>query len=113
GELGAGLARLLDVALVPGSRLPALALTSPTEPPGTSSARLSGHRPHAAYTLDVRRLGRVLGGLFLVLGVFWAGRKSGHGLAASRAHWWCPIPPAFIVLRLAVMLAARPLGAAS
>jgi hypothetical protein len=51
----------------------------------------------------------VLGALLLVLGVFWAGRESGHGLAAFWEHWWCPIPLVIIVLGIAGVLAARPL----
>jgi hypothetical protein len=54
-------------------------------------------------------VGRVLGALLLVLGVFWAGRESGHGLAAFWEHWWCPIPLVIIVLGIAGVLAARPL----
>lgn len=45
-----------------------------------------------------RRTGQVAGGLFVVLGIFWAGRESSHGLTAFWEHWWCPIPLALIVL---------------
>lgn len=46
----------------------------------------------------MRRIGQVVGGLFLILGIFWAGRESTHGLAAFWEHWWCPIPLALILL---------------
>jgi len=32
--------------------------------------------------------GPVLG----VVGLFWAGRESTHGLSAFIEHWWCPVP---------------------
>ncbi len=52
----------------------------------------------------IRRTGRVVGGLSLVLGIFWTGRESTHGLAAFWEHWWCPIPLALIVLGLVTVL---------
>jgi hypothetical protein len=55
----------------------------------------------------MRRIGQVVGAVFLLLGVFWAGRESSHGLAAFWEHWWCPIPLALIVLGLAAVLVAR------
>jgi CHASE2 domain-containing sensor protein len=55
----------------------------------------------------MRRAGQVVGAIFLLLGVFWAGRVSSHGLAAFWEHWWCPIPLALIVLGLAAVLVAR------
>jgi hypothetical protein len=58
-------------------------------------------------------VGLVLGGLFLVLGMFWAGRESDHGLAAFWEHWWCPVPLVIIVLGIAAVLAARPFRPAS
>jgi hypothetical protein len=52
----------------------------------------------------MRRIGQVVGALFLLLGIFWAGRVSSHGLAAFGDHWWCPIPLVLIVLGLAAAL---------
>jgi hypothetical protein len=50
---------------------------------------------------------QVVGAVFLVLGVFWTGRESGHGLTAFWEHWWCPIPLVMILLGLAAVLATR------
>jgi hypothetical protein len=55
----------------------------------------------------LRRIGQVGGSLFLVLGVFWAGRESTHGLAAFWEHWWCPIPLAAILLGLVTVITTR------
>ena len=52
----------------------------------------------------MRRIGQVVGALFLLLGIFWAGRESSHGLAAFGDHWWCPIPLVLIALGLAAAL---------
>jgi hypothetical protein len=54
----------------------------------------------------MRRIGQVVGALFVLLGIFWAGRVSSHGLAAFGDHWWCPIPLVLIVLGLAAVLVA-------
>jgi hypothetical protein len=57
----------------------------------------------------MRRIVQVVGAVFLVLGVFWAGRESGHGLTAFWEHWWCPIPLVLILLGLtAVVVGRRP-----
>ncbi len=55
----------------------------------------------------MRRIGQVSGGLFLVLGIFWTGRESTHGLAAFWEHWWCPIPLALMVLGLVAAITTR------
>ena len=55
----------------------------------------------------MKRVAQVLGVGFVLLGVFWAGRESGHGLAAFWEHWWCPIPLALIVLGVAGVIAAH------
>lgn len=55
----------------------------------------------------MRRIGQVVGGLSLVLGIFWAGRESTHGLAAFWEHWWCPIPLALILLGLVTVITTR------
>jgi hypothetical protein len=55
----------------------------------------------------MRRVGQVGGAIFLLLGVFWAGRVSSHGLTAFWEHWWCPIPLVLIVLGLAAVFAGR------
>ena len=48
----------------------------------------------------MRRISLVVGAGFLLVGVFWAGRESTHGLGAYWEHWWCPIPLALIVVGL-------------
>ena len=52
----------------------------------------------------MRRTARVVGAVLMLLGAFWAGRESDHGLAAFWEHWWCPIPLALILLGLIAML---------
>lgn len=54
-----------------------------------------------------RRTVQGVGGLFLVLGIFWTGRESAHGLTAFWEHWWCPIPPALTVLGLVMVITIR------
>ena len=54
-----------------------------------------------------RRTGQVAGGFFLVLGTFWAGRESTHGLGAFWEHWWCPIPLVLMLLGLAIVTTIR------
>jgi hypothetical protein len=53
------------------------------------------------------RVSRVLGVAFIVLGLFWAGRESGHGLTAFWEHWWCPLPLVAILLGVMAVLAER------
>jgi hypothetical protein len=61
----------------------------------------------------MRRVGQAVGTVFLLLGIFWAGRESTHGLTAFWEHWWCPVPLALIVLGLAVVfVAGRPASTA-
>jgi hypothetical protein len=55
----------------------------------------------------VKRAAEVLGALFVLLGIFWAGRESDHGLAAFWEHWWCPIPLAVIVLGVVGVVAGQ------
>jgi len=55
----------------------------------------------------MRRVGQVVGAVFLLLGIFWAGRESAHGLGAFWEHWWCPIPLVLILLGLVAVLVAR------
>jgi hypothetical protein len=57
----------------------------------------------------MRRARLVLGSVFVVLGVFWAGRESSHGLTAFWEHWWCPIPFVLVVLGVVGVIAARPM----
>ena len=52
----------------------------------------------------MRLIGQVAGALALLLGVFWAGRVSDHGLGAFWEHWWCPVPLALIVAGAAALL---------
>jgi hypothetical protein len=49
----------------------------------------------------MRRISLIVGAVLLLLGVFWAGRESTHGLGAFWEHWWCPIPLVLIVVGLA------------
>jgi hypothetical protein len=58
----------------------------------------------------MRRTGQVVGVVVLLLGVFWTGRESGHGVTALWEHWWCPIPLALIALGLAAALMSRRLS---
>ena len=53
----------------------------------------------------MRRSGPIAGAVVLLLGVFWAGRETAHGLTAFWDHWWCPIPLALILLGLAALAA--------
>ncbi|HUK69185.1 MAG TPA: hypothetical protein VLW50_10615 [Streptosporangiaceae bacterium] len=46
-----------------------------------------------------------MGAVFLLLGVFWVGRETDHGLGALWEHWWCPIPLVLILLGFAAVLA--------
>jgi hypothetical protein len=55
----------------------------------------------------MRRIGQVAGAVLLLLGVFWAGRESTHGVTAFWDHWWCPIPLALILRGLVAVLVAR------
>jgi hypothetical protein len=54
----------------------------------------------------MRRISQVVGAVFLLLGVFWAGRVTTHGLGAFWEHWWCPIPLALIVVGLVALAVA-------
>jgi hypothetical protein len=46
--------------------------------------------------------------VLIVLGVFWVGRESTHGIGALWEHWWCPTPLVVIVLGvIAAAMAAR------
>lgn len=60
-----------------------------------------------AYAGFVRSIGRAIAVLLIVLGVFWAGRESTHGLNAFWDHWWCPMPLVAVVLGVAGILAAQ------
>ena len=48
----------------------------------------------------MRRISLVVGAVVLLVGVFWVGRESTHGLGAYWEHWWCPIPLALILVGL-------------
>jgi hypothetical protein len=54
-----------------------------------------------------RRTGQVAGALLLVLGIFWTGRESTHGLTAFWEHWWCPVPLALTLLGVVVVITTR------
>jgi hypothetical protein len=45
--------------------------------------------------------------VLVLLGLFWAGRESDHGLAAFWEHWWFPIPLAAILVGAVAVLTVR------
>jgi hypothetical protein len=49
----------------------------------------------------MRRIGYGVGTLLVILGIFWSGRETTHGLGALWEHWWCPLPVVAIVVGLA------------
>jgi hypothetical protein len=53
------------------------------------------------------RAGQMLGLVLGILGLFWAGRESSHGLSAFWEHWWCPLPLAAIFVGVLLSLAGR------
>jgi len=55
----------------------------------------------------MRRTWQIIGTIVLLLGIFWTGRVSSHGLTAFWDHWWCPIPLALVLLGLAALLFSR------
>jgi divalent metal cation (Fe/Co/Zn/Cd) transporter len=46
----------------------------------------------------VKRLRPFLSAVLVLVGVFWTGRESGHGIGALWEHWWCPLPLVAIVV---------------
>jgi hypothetical protein len=66
------------------------------------------NRPVPSYMLcDMRRIAQAGGAVFLLLGIFWTGRESTHGVTAFWEHWWCPIPLVLALVGLAAVIAAR------
>ena len=59
---------------------------------------------------SVRRIGFLIGAILVLVGMFWAGRESSHGVGALWEHWWCPIPIVAIVVGVATgwLVARRP-----
>jgi hypothetical protein len=55
----------------------------------------------------MKRGSQLVGGLLILLGLFWAGRESDHGLGAFWEHWWCPLPLVAIVLGLVSVVTTR------
>ncbi|MGA3220058.1 MAG: hypothetical protein ABSE77_13440 [Acidimicrobiales bacterium] len=55
----------------------------------------------------MRRSGAVVGVVLVLLGVFWSGRESSHGLGALWEHWWCPVPLALVLVGAAIVVAVR------
>lgn len=49
----------------------------------------------------MRRVSYGFATLLLLVGIFWAGRESAHGLGAFWEHWWCPLPLAAIAAGIA------------
>ena len=57
----------------------------------------------------MRRAGRWLGVLLVLVGLFWAGRESTHGIHAFWEHWWCILPVVSVVIgAVGVVLSRRP-----
>jgi hypothetical protein len=73
----------------------------PAAQPGTKAVRHETARSQR-YALGMRRIAQAAGAVVLLLGIFWTGRESTHGIAAFWEHWWCPIP---LVLALAGLVA--------
>lgn len=63
---------------------------------------------------SVRRIGSLIAGILVLVGMFWAGRESSHGFGALWEHWWCPIPIVAIMVGLATawLLGRHPTQAA-
>ena len=55
----------------------------------------------------MKRTSGLVGGTLLLLGLFWTGRESSHGLGAFWEHWWCPAPLFAVLLGLLVVVAGR------
>lgn len=55
----------------------------------------------------MRRGTQVVAALLVLLGLFWSGRESTHGLAAFGEHWWCPLPLAAIAVGVVALITAR------
>lgn len=44
-----------------------------------------------------------------MVGLFWAGRESTHGIHAFWEHWWCILPVVSVVIgAVGVVLSRRP-----
>jgi hypothetical protein len=54
----------------------------------------------------VSRVAWIVGAVLGLLGVFWSGRESTHGMAAFWEHWWCPIPLVVVVVGIASVAVA-------
>ena len=61
----------------------------------------------------MKRFSLLLSAVFVILGVFWTGRESTHGIGAFSEHWWCPIPLVVIVLGVASLITAQRLSQSS
>jgi hypothetical protein len=55
----------------------------------------------------MRRGTQVIAALLVLLGLFWSGRESTHGVAAFGEHWWCALPLAAIAVGVAALITAR------
>ena len=53
------------------------------------------------------RTAQLVGSFLLLVGVFWSGRVSSHGVNAFSEHWWCPIPLALVAVGAAVWVVGR------
>ncbi len=47
------------------------------------------------------------GVVLVVLGLFWTGRESSHGIHALWEHWWCILPVVALVLGVVGVLLTR------
>jgi hypothetical protein len=52
-------------------------------------------------------MAKTIAAFVVVVGVFWAGRESSHGLSAFSDHWWCPIPLGLMLVGAVTFLLIR------
>jgi hypothetical protein len=55
----------------------------------------------------MKRRTQVIAASLVLLGLFWSGRESTHGLAAFGEHWWCALPLAAIAVGVAALVTTR------
>jgi len=61
----------------------------------------------------VKRFSLLLSAVFVILGVFWTGRESTHGIGAFSEHRWCVIVLAMIWIGMAGLVVSSLLSAAA
>jgi hypothetical protein len=55
----------------------------------------------------MRRVWQAIGLVLVIVGVFWVGRESSHGLGALWEHWWCPAPLVLVLVGVLSVVATR------